>query len=104
MTVASHIVELKKKHEHLTEMVEKAQRAPGSSDLQTRRMEKAEIEDQGRNQPPVSRLIAQDRAFRLARAARAAPPVMRVAAKSKTGLASARPPAIRARVDSSGAA
>lgn len=33
MTVASHIVELKKKHEHLTDMVEKAQRAPGSNDL-----------------------------------------------------------------------
>lgn len=33
MTVASHIVELKKKHEHLTEMVERAQRAPGSNDL-----------------------------------------------------------------------
>ena len=27
MTVASHIAELKKKHEHLSEMVEKAQRA-----------------------------------------------------------------------------
>jgi hypothetical protein len=34
MTVASHIVELKKKHEHLAEMVEKAQRAPGSNDLE----------------------------------------------------------------------
>lgn len=34
MTVASHIVELKKKHEHLAGMVEQAQRAPGSSDLQ----------------------------------------------------------------------
>ena len=34
MTVASHIAELKKKHEHLSEQVEKAQRAPGSNDLQ----------------------------------------------------------------------
>ena len=34
MTVASHIAELKKKHEHLSDMVQKAQRAPGSSDLQ----------------------------------------------------------------------
>ena len=33
MTVASHIAELKKKHEQLSEMVEKEQRAPGSDDL-----------------------------------------------------------------------
>jgi hypothetical protein len=34
MTVASHITELKKKHEHLAEMVEQAQRSPGSNNLQ----------------------------------------------------------------------
>lgn len=33
MTVASHIAELKKKHEHLSDRVEKAQRSPGVDDL-----------------------------------------------------------------------
>lgn len=33
MTVASHIAELKKKHENLSVMVEQAQRSPGSNDL-----------------------------------------------------------------------
>ena len=33
MTVASHVAELKKKHEHLSEMVEREQRSPGVSDL-----------------------------------------------------------------------
>jgi hypothetical protein len=43
MTVASHIAELKKKHENLTEMVEKAQRAPGSSDLQIAEWKKQKL-------------------------------------------------------------
>lgn len=34
MTIASHLQELRKKHETLSDMVEKAQRAPGSDDLQ----------------------------------------------------------------------
>lgn len=34
MTMASHIAELRKKHEGLSDMVEKAQRSPGSDDLQ----------------------------------------------------------------------
>lgn len=34
MTVASHIAELKKKHESLSAMVEQAQRQPASDDLQ----------------------------------------------------------------------
>ena len=32
MTVASHIAELKKKHEHLSDTVEKAQRSPATDD------------------------------------------------------------------------
>lgn len=33
MTVASHIAELKRKHESLSDMVVKAQRSPGMDDL-----------------------------------------------------------------------
>ena len=43
MTVASHIAELKKKHEHLTDMVAQAQRAPGSSDLQIAEWKKQKL-------------------------------------------------------------
>jgi hypothetical protein len=43
MTVASHIAELKKKHEHLAEMVERAQRAPGSDDLQIHEWKKQKL-------------------------------------------------------------
>ena len=43
MTVASHIVELKKKHEHLSDMVEKAQRAPGADDLQIAALKKQKM-------------------------------------------------------------
>ena len=43
MTVASHIAELKKKHDHLTDMVEKAQRAPGSDDLQIADLKKQKL-------------------------------------------------------------
>ena len=54
MTVASHIAELKKKHEHLSDMVEKAQRAPGPSDLQIHEWKKTKAEDQGRDRTPGS--------------------------------------------------
>ena len=43
MTVASHIVELKKKHEHLSDMVEKAQRAPCADDLQIAALKKQKM-------------------------------------------------------------
>lgn len=43
MTVASHIAELKKKHEHLSDMVQKAQRAPGSDDLQIAELKKQKL-------------------------------------------------------------
>ncbi len=43
MTVASHIVELKKKHDHLSDMVEKAQRAPGTSDLEIAALKKQKL-------------------------------------------------------------
>ncbi|MEH7828177.1 YdcH family protein [Gemmobacter denitrificans] len=43
MTVASHIAELKKKHETLSDKVEKAQRAPGSSDLEIAALKKQKL-------------------------------------------------------------
>jgi hypothetical protein len=43
MTVASHIVELKKKHENLSDMVEKAQRAPAIDDLHIADLKKQKL-------------------------------------------------------------
>lgn len=43
MTVASHIVELKKKHEHLSTAVEKAQRAPAIDDLHIADLKKQKL-------------------------------------------------------------
>ncbi len=43
MTVTSHIAELKKKHEHLSEMVLKAQRSPGTDDLAISELKKQKL-------------------------------------------------------------
>lgn len=43
MTVASHIAELKKKHEHLSDSVEKAQRSPGVSNLHISDLKKQKL-------------------------------------------------------------
>ena len=43
MTVASHIAELKRKHEHLSQEVEQAQRAPGSDDLHIAELKKQKL-------------------------------------------------------------
>ena len=43
MTVASHIAELKKKHEHLSEMVEKEQRSPASDDMKIHEWKKQKL-------------------------------------------------------------
>lgn len=43
MTVASHIAELKRKHEHLSTVVEQAQRAPGTDDLQIAELKKQKL-------------------------------------------------------------
>ena len=43
MTVASHIAELKRKHEHLSHEVEEAQRAPGSDDLHIAELKKQKL-------------------------------------------------------------
>jgi hypothetical protein len=43
MTVASHIVELKKKHEHLSDMVQQAQRSPATDDLHVSDLKKQKM-------------------------------------------------------------
>jgi hypothetical protein len=43
MTVASHIAELKRKHEYLSATVAEAQRAPGTDDLQIAEMKKQKL-------------------------------------------------------------
>jgi len=43
MTVASHIAELKKKHEALSAQVEEAQRRPGVSDMEIAEMKKQKL-------------------------------------------------------------
>ncbi len=43
MTVASHLVELRRKHESLSEMVEQAQRSPGVDDLKIAELKKQKL-------------------------------------------------------------
>ncbi len=43
MTIASHLAELRKKHETLSEMVELAQRSPGTADLQIADLNKQKL-------------------------------------------------------------
>lgn len=43
MTVASHLVELRKKHETLSEMVEQAQRSPGVDDFKIADLKKQKL-------------------------------------------------------------
>ena len=43
MSVMSHIEELKKKHQSLSDAVEAAQRSPGTSDLEIARMKKQKL-------------------------------------------------------------
>jgi hypothetical protein len=43
MTVASHLQELRRKHENLSHMVEEAQRSPGSDDLRIAELKKQKL-------------------------------------------------------------
>jgi hypothetical protein len=43
MTIASHLVELRRKHENLSEMVEQAQRSPGVDDLKIAELKKQKL-------------------------------------------------------------
>lgn len=43
MSLSSHLQELKKKHQHLSDQVEQAQRAPGVDDLQIATMKKQKL-------------------------------------------------------------
>lgn len=53
MTIATHLQELRRKHEHLSELVEKEQRSPGSNDLRIAELKKQKLklkEEMGRLQ------------------------------------------------------
>lgn len=43
MSVASHVEELRKKHQVLSETVEREQRSPGSSDMQIKAMKREKL-------------------------------------------------------------
>lgn len=43
MSLSSHLQELKRKHQHLSEAVERAQRAPGTDDLEVADMKKQKL-------------------------------------------------------------
>ncbi len=43
MSLASHLQELRKKHQSLSEAVEQAQRSPGADDLQISEMKKQKL-------------------------------------------------------------
>jgi hypothetical protein len=43
MTMQSHLVELRKKHDTLSEMVEHAQRSPGADDLKIAELKKQKL-------------------------------------------------------------
>ena len=54
MTIASHLVELRKKHEALSEMVEQAQRSPGSDAMKIAELKKQKL----RIKEEITRLTA----------------------------------------------
>ncbi len=43
MSLGAHLTELKKKHAHLSDQVEEAQRSPGVDDLALREMKKEKL-------------------------------------------------------------
>ncbi|OZA19290.1 MAG: DUF465 domain-containing protein [Rhodobacterales bacterium 17-64-5] len=43
MTIASHLVELRKKHENLSDMVEQAQRSPATDGLKIAELKKQKL-------------------------------------------------------------
>lgn len=43
MTIASHLQELRRKHEHLSNLVEKEQRSPGADDLKIAELKKQKL-------------------------------------------------------------
>lgn len=55
MTIASHLQELRKKHEALSSMVEDAQKQPGSDDLQIAEWKKQKL----KLKEEIARLSAQ---------------------------------------------
>ena len=43
MTITSHLVELRRKHDNLSEMVEEAQRSPGIDDLKVAELKRQKL-------------------------------------------------------------
>ncbi|WP_378941753.1 YdcH family protein [Paracoccus sp. R86501] len=43
MTVASHVEELRKKHQNLSDAVERAQKSPGTKDLEISQMKRQKM-------------------------------------------------------------
>lgn len=43
MTISAHVQELRKKHQNLSEMVERAQRSPGVDQLEVARLKKQKL-------------------------------------------------------------
>ncbi len=43
MTIASHLQELRRKHDHLSSLVEQEQRSPGASDLRIADLKKQKL-------------------------------------------------------------
>ena len=43
MTIASHLIELRKKHEHLSDIVEREQRSPGTDALKIADLKKQKL-------------------------------------------------------------
>jgi len=44
MSLSSHLEELKKKHQHLSDAVENAQRSPGTDDIEIVQMKKQKLQ------------------------------------------------------------
>lgn len=44
MSLSSHLEELKKKHQHLSDAVEHAQRSPGTDDIEIVQMKKQKLQ------------------------------------------------------------
>jgi hypothetical protein len=44
MSLTSHLEELRKKHKHLSDVVEKAQRSPATDDLEIARLKKQKLQ------------------------------------------------------------
>ncbi len=101
MALNAHLETLKRKHNEMSEAVEAAQRSPGIDDLEVATMKKEKL----RLKEEISRL-SSEAPYREteARAAMAAPAVIKSAAQNNVELGAATPTATNTSVDNNGAA